>query len=81
MEGNRFKKNYEKNFNGSQPTWNKISKPALKIATPILSAGVAAKTKNPQSAQSTNNILKSLRGGKILSLTYMHGNGLRLKVM
>ena len=53
----------------------------MKIATPIISAGVAMKTKNPQSAQVTNNILKSLTRGKISSLTDLHGNGLRLKVM
>ena len=41
---------------------------------------VAAKTKNPQSAQITSNILKSLTGGKVLRLTDMHGDGLRLKV-
>ena len=42
---------------------------------------VAAKTKNPKIGQSTGNILKSLTGGKILSLTDMHGRGLRLKVI
>ena len=46
----------------------------MKIATPIISAGVAAKIKNPQSAEITSNILKSLTGGKILSLTDMHEN-------
>ena len=51
------------------------------MATPLISAAVAAKTKKPQSAQITNNFLKSLTGGKILSLTDMHGNGLGLKVM
>ena len=52
------------------------------MATPLISAAVAAKTKNPQSTQVTNNILKSLSGGKILSLTDMHsGAGLRLRVM
>ena len=53
----------------------------MKTATPLISAAVAAKTKNPQSAQVTNSILKSLTGGKILSLTDIHGNGLRLKVL
>ena len=71
----------KKIFKGSQTAWNKFLEPALKIATPNISAGVAAKTKNPQSAQITSNILKSLTGGKILSLTDMHGRGLRLKVM
>ena len=51
------------------------------MATPLILATVAAKTKNPQSVQITNNILKPLTGGKILSLTDMHGRGLKLKVM
>ena len=51
------------------------------MATPLKSAAVAAKTKNPQSAKVTNNILKSLTGGKILSLTDMQGRRLRLRVM
>ena len=61
--------------------WNNFIKPGLKNATPIISAGVAAKAKKPHSAQITSNILKSLTGGKILSLTYVHGNGLRLKIL
>ena len=81
LEGAGFKNTLKKIFKGSQTAWNKFLKPALKIATPIISASVAAKTKNPQSAQITNSILKTLTGGKILSLTDMHGNGLRLKVM
>ena len=51
------------------------------MATPLISAAIAAKTKKPQSAQVTNSILKSLTGGKILGLFDMHGNGLRLQVM
>ena len=51
------------------------------MATPLISAAIAAKTKNAQSAQKTNNILKPLTSAKILSLTDMHGNGSRLKVM
>ena len=35
------------------------------MATPLISAAVAAKSKNPQSTQITNNILKSLTGGKV----------------
>ena len=50
------------------------------MATPLMSAAIAAKTNNPQSAQITSNISKSLTGGKILSLTDMQGHGLRLKV-
>ena len=52
------------------------------MATLLISAAVAAKTKNPQSSKITSSILKSLTGGKTLSLTDMHsGAGLRLKVM
>ena len=77
-----FENYYEKKrFKGSQTAWNKFLKPALKLATRFTSAGVAAKTKNPQSAQFTNTFLKSLTGGRVLNLTDMHGNGLRLKVM
>ena len=36
---------------------------------------------NPKAGQATTNILNSISGGKILSLTDMHGHGLRLKVM
>ena len=81
LEGGGFKNTMKKIFKGSQTAWNKFLKPALKIATPIISAGVAMKTKNPQSAQVNSNILKSLTGRKILSLTDMHGRDLRLKVM
>ena len=56
LEGNGFKNTMKKMFKGSQTAWNKFLKPALKIATPIISAGVAMKTKNPQSAQVTSNI-------------------------
>ena len=34
-------------FKGTEKTWIKFLNPALKIATPIISAGVARKTKNP----------------------------------
>ena len=67
LEGAGFKNTIRKIFKESQTAWNKFLKPELKIATPIISAGVAMKTKNPQSAQVTSNILKSLSGGKILS--------------
>ena len=81
LEGGSIKSKLKSIFRGTKTAWNKFIKPGLKIATPLISAAVAAKTKNPQSAQVTNTILKTLTGGKILSLTDMRGNGLRLKVM
>ena len=81
LEGGSIKSKLKSIFRGTKTAWEKFIKPGLKMATPLISAAIAAKTKNPQSAQVTNSILKSLTGGKILSLTDMHGNGLRLKVM
>ena len=81
LEGGSIKSKLEKTFRGTKKAWDSFIKPGLKMATPLISAAVAAKTRSPQSAQITNNILKSLTGGKIFSLTDMHGRGLRLKVM
>ena len=81
LEGGSIKSKLQKICRGTRKTWDSFIKPGLKIATPLISAAIAAKTKNPQSAQVRNSILKSLTGGKILSLTDMHGRGLRLKVM
>ena len=60
---------------------NNFIKHGLRIASPIISAGVVAKTKNHQAGEVTSNILKSLAGGRVLNLTDLHCNGLRLKVM
>ena len=81
LEGGSIKSKIQKILKGTQTAWNIFIKPGLKMATPLLSAAVAAKTENPQSAQVTNSILKSLTVGKILSLTDIHGRGLRLKVI
>ena len=81
LEGGSTKSKLQKIFRGTKKAWENYIRPGLKMATPLISAAVAAKTRNPQSAQVTNNILKTLTGGKVLSLTDMHGRGLRLKVM
>ena len=81
LEGGSIKSKLQKIFGGTKKAWDGFIKPCLKMATPLISAAVAAKTKNPQSAQVTNSILKSLTGGRVLNLTDMNGNGLRLKVM
>ena len=81
LEGGSIKSKLQKIFKGTKKVWDCFIKTGLKMSTPLISAAVAAKTKNPQSAQVTNSILTSLTGGKILSLTDMHGRGLRLKVM
>ena len=81
LEGRSIESKLQKFFRGTKKAWDGFFKPGLKMATPLISAAVAAKTKNPQSDQVTHSILKSLTGGKKLSLTDMHGNGLRLKIM
>ena len=42
---------------------------------------VIAKTKNPKVGQVTTKYLTGISGGRILSLTNMHGNRFRSKVM
>ena len=81
LEGGSVKCKLQKVYRGTKKAWDSFIKPGLKMATPLKSAAVAAKTKNTQSAQITNSNLKSLTGGRILNLTDMHGHGLSLKVM
>ena len=81
LEGNGFKNTMKKIFAGSQTAWNIILKPALNVASPYIRIAVSAKTKNLKVGQATANFLKSVSGGKVLSLTDMHGSGLRLKVI
>ena len=71
----------KKLFKGTEKMWNIFLKPGLKTAICNFSASVAAKTKNPKSARTTSVFLKSSKGGRILNLTDMHGNGLKLRVM
>ena len=81
FEGAGFKDTMKKYFKGSQTAWNIFLKPTVNIAEAFIGMHVGEKTKDPKVAQATTNILKSISGGKILSLTDLHGNGLRLNVM
>ena len=81
LEGGSIKSKLQKIFRGTQTAWNKFLKPAVNVAAPFIGMAVSAKTKNPGVGQAMTNILKSISGGKVLGLTDMHGNGLRLKVM
>ena len=80
LEGAGFKNTIKRNFKGTEKVWNNFNKPGLKEGSPIVSAGVAAQTKNPQVAETTSNNSRSLTGGKVISLTDVYGLGLRLKV-
>ena len=80
LEGGSVKSKLNSIFRGTKTAWDKVLKPALNMASPYIGMAVSAKTKNPKIGQATTNILKSIKGGKYLSLTDMHGPGLRLKV-
>ena len=81
LEGRSMKSTLQKVVRGTEKAWNKFLKPAVIVAAPFVGLAVSAKTKNAKVGQATTNILKSISGGKITSLTDMHGRGLRLKVM
>ena len=80
LEGGSIKSKHQKIFKGTKTAWKKFLKPALNVAAPFIGMVVSAKTKNPKVGAATTNILKSISGGKDLSLTDMHGRGLRTKV-
>ena len=80
LERASIKKTLKKN-EGSQNAWDKFLRPAVKAAAPLIGMAVSAKTKNPKIGERTSNSLNSFSRGKVLSVTDMHGNGLRLKVM
>ena len=81
LDGGSIKSKLQKMFKVTQTAWNKFLKPAINATAPFIGMAVSAKTKNPKIGQATTNTLESISGGKILSLTDMHGRGLRLKVM
>ena len=81
LEGGSIKSKLQKIFKGTQTAWNKFLKPANNATAPFIGMAVSAKTKIPKVGAATTNILKSISGGKFLSLTDMHGRVLRLKVM
>ena len=81
LEGGSIRKKLQKIFKGTQTAWNIFLKPAIYAIAPFIGMAVSAKTKKLKVGEATTNILKSVSGGKILSLTDMHGRGLRLKVM
>ena len=81
LEGGSIKSKLQKFFRGTKTAWYKFLKPASNATAPFIGMAVSAKTKSPKVGQATANILKSISGGKISSLTDIHGNSLRLKVL
>ena len=81
LGGGSIKSKLQKNFKVTQTTRKKFPKPAVNVTAAFIVVAVSAKTKNPRVGQVTTNFLKNISGGKNLSLTDLHGNGLRLKNM
>ena len=81
LEGRSIKSKLQKIFKGTQTARNNFLKPAVNVAALFFVVAVLAKTKNRRVGQATTKNLKSTSGGKNLSLTDLHCNGLRLKVM
>ena len=80
LEGSGFKSFMKKVFKGSKTAWNKFLKPAVNAAAPVIGMALAAKSKNPKAGQATTQILKSISGRKILTLTENYiGGGLYLR--
>ena len=74
-------KKIPKNFKGTQTTSKKSLEPAINATAPDIGMALAAESNNPAVGQATTNRLKSTGGRKVLPLTDMHGNGLKLRVM
>ena len=81
LGGGSIKSKLQKIFKGTQTAWNTFLKPANNASAPFIGMAVSARTKNPKVGQATTNILKSISGGRVLNLTDMHGDGVRLKVL
>ena len=81
MEGDGLKNTQKKMFKGSRKAWKSFLKPTINTLAPVIGMAVGAKCKNLQVGQAITNILRNISGGKMLSLTDMHGHGLRLKDM
>ena len=47
LEGGSIRSKLQKIFRGTEKAWDSFNEPGLKKATPLISAAVAAKTKNP----------------------------------
>ena len=69
LEGSGFKSFMKKVFKVSKMAWNRFLKPAVNAAAPVIGMAVAAKSRNPKAGQATEQIIKSISGGKILILT------------
>ena len=81
LEGGSIKSNFQKTYKGTPTAWNKFLKTANNITAPFIGMAVSVGTKNTKVGQGTTDILRSISGGKILSLMDLHGNGFCLKVM
>ena len=59
----------EKTLKGTKSVWKGLPTPALNVVSPYIGMPVGAKTKHPKTGEAVSNNLKSISGGKVLSLT------------
>ena len=81
LDSSGFENKVKNTFKGTQKAWDKFMKPGLNTTSRPISAAVGSKTENHHLAKTASIILKAISAGKVLSLTDMLGNGLRLRVM
>ena len=77
-----FESKLEKKINGTEKAWDKCLGPGVNVAPPFTGMAVGTRTKkNKKIGEATTNRSTPVSGGKNLSLTDMHGNGLRWNFM
>ena len=75
LEGVGFQNKTEKVFKRSQTAGKEFLKTAINATVRDIGLVLAAKPKNSAVVPATTKKLKSTSGGKVSSLTHMHGNG------
>ena len=77
LEGGSSKSKLQKVSRGTQTPGTNFLKPVINATTLFIGMAVGVETKNLNVGQATTKTLKSISAGNFLSLTDMHGNGLR----
>ena len=80
LKGAGFRNTMKRIFSGGEVAWFPFLEPALNRTSPYTGMAVGAKTKNAKDGQASTNILESISGDKMLSLTDLRGHGLRYKL-
>ena len=79
LEGGGFKYTMKEVFKRCKRARDSFLRPAVITRAPVLAMAVGAKSKDAKIGQATTKILKSISGGRVLKMTDLLGNGLRLR--